>query len=79
MVSETDESYDPHARMHDSFPRADSGSENAGGGAGVQMAGEVIPIAGEKSMGPGQTLKATGYYYGTKSDPKVISILPRVK
>lgn len=24
----TDESYDPHARMHDSFPRSDSGSQD---------------------------------------------------
>src|SRR5579872_6701112 len=30
-----DESYDPHARMHESFPRADSGS---------QMAQNVVPI-----------------------------------
>lgn len=28
MPSDTDESYDPHARMDDSFPRADSGSED---------------------------------------------------
>lgn len=32
----TDESYDPHARMHESFPRSDSGS--------TQMAGEVIEL-----------------------------------
>lgn len=36
MSAETDESYDPHARMHESFPRADSGS--------TQMAGDVIPL-----------------------------------
>lgn len=24
----TDESYDPHARIHESFPRADSGSQD---------------------------------------------------
>lgn len=24
----SDESYDPHARMHESFPRADSGSQD---------------------------------------------------
>ena len=29
----TDESYDPHARMHESFPRVDSGT---------QMAGDVV-------------------------------------
>lgn len=32
----TDESYDPHARMHESFPRADSGS--------YEVADNVTPI-----------------------------------
>lgn len=29
MISTSDESYDPHARMHDSFPRVDSGTQSA--------------------------------------------------
>lgn len=36
MTSDSDESYDPHARMHESFPRVDSGS--------TQMAGDVLPL-----------------------------------
>lgn len=40
----------------------------------MQMAGDVIPIAGEKSMGSGQTPSAAGYAVGKESDPKVQSI-----
>lgn len=36
MTSDSDESYDPHARMHESFPRVDSGS--------TQMAGDVVDM-----------------------------------
>jgi hypothetical protein len=60
-----DESYDPHARMHESFPRADSGTK---------MAGDVIPIPGEKSMGPGPTPDAVPYALGQSNDNKVKSI-----
>lgn len=72
MVSSTDESYDPHARMHESFPRADSGS--------TQVAGEVIPLKGEDSMGsPAGTkvqniFNAGKIYRGEASDDKAIPI-----
>lgn len=59
-----DESYDPHARMHESFPRVDSGS--------TKMAGEVIPLAGEKSMGSGPSPSALDYARGLKTDSQVI-------
>jgi hypothetical protein len=59
----TDESYDPHARMHESFPRVDSGTK---------MAGDVIPLAGEKSMGGGPDSSAVDYAAGKKTDPQVI-------
>lgn len=65
----TDESYDPHARMHESFPRVDSGS--------TKMAGDVIPLAGEKSMGGGPDPRALDYARGIKSDPQVITIPDR--
>jgi hypothetical protein len=66
-----DESYDPHARMHESFPRVDSGS--------TKMAGDVIPIPGERSPGsPSATFgvdpEAVPYATGQKTDPKVHSI-----
>lgn len=41
---------------------------------GVGMAGDVLPMPGEKSMGSGQTLKASGYYSGAKTDPKVTPV-----
>lgn len=50
----TDESYDPHARMHESFPRADSGTK---------MAGDVIPLSSaRKEEYPGQAgvINSTG-------------------
>jgi len=59
-----------HNLPHQQQPRAPQGTE---------MAGDVIPLPGEKSMGSGQTLKATGYYYGTKTSPNVLSIKDRVK
>jgi len=40
----------------------------------VEMAGDVIPLPGELSMGKGPTGEAIGYALGTKSDPKVKSI-----
>lgn len=51
MVSSTDESYDPHARMHESFPRSDSGTDKDGQ---TQMAGDVI----EMPRTPFQVIKA---------------------
>lgn len=60
-----DESYDPHARMHESFPRVDSGT---------QMAGDVIPLAGDRSMGSGPDTAALDYARGIKTDPKVVTM-----
>ncbi len=39
-----------------------------------QMAGDVIPLAGEKSMGPGETPNAAGYATGQQTAPNVHSI-----
>ncbi len=39
-----------------------------------QMAGDVVPLAGEKSMGPGQTPDAAGYATGQQTAPNVQSI-----
>lgn len=39
-----------------------------------QYAGDVLPIAGEKSMGSGQDSRAVDYALGNKTDSKVISI-----
>lgn len=39
-----------------------------------QYAGDVLPIPGEQSMGPGATSAAAGYAVGKQRDPKVLSI-----
>lgn len=36
-----------------------------------QYAGDVLPIAGELSMGAGQDSRAVDYALGKKTDPKV--------
>lgn len=36
-----------------------------------QYAGDVLPIAGELSMGSGQDSRAVDYALGKKTDPKV--------
>lgn len=41
---------------------------------GTQMAGDVLPMPGEKSMGSGQTGSAADYATGKAKDPKVKSI-----
>lgn len=71
MTSDSDESYDPHARMHESFPRVDSGS--------TQMAGDVLPMPGDRTLGSSSTqmgvdANAANYATGTKTEPKVLSI-----
>lgn len=37
-----------------------------------QYAGDVLPMAGEQSMGSGPTTQAADYAVGKKSDPKVL-------
>lgn len=53
----TDESYDPHARMHESFPRADSGTQMADNVVQIRpsnlerdMAGARRQVENERSM-----------------------------
>ncbi len=40
----------------------------------MQMAGDVLPMKGEQSMGPGPTSTAAGYAVGKQTDPKVQTI-----
>lgn len=41
-----------------------------------QYAGDVLPMAGELSMGSGQDSRAVDYAIGKKTDPKIVP-MPR--
>lgn len=51
--------------------RAKGGKVKRDDGGKVRMAGDVLPIAGERSMGPGNDSRAVEYALGKKSDPKI--------
>lgn len=42
--------------------------------ASHHYAGDVLPIPGDQSMGPGQDSRAADYALGKKKDPKVLPI-----
>lgn len=48
--------------------------EEADGSQQGQQVADVVPLAGEKSMGSGQDSRAVDYALGKKSSPNVISI-----
>ncbi len=50
------------------------GQPQAMGQPPQQMAGDVIPMAGERSMGPGETPDAAGFATGQQTAPNVQSI-----
>lgn len=62
------------ALIDNDFHPVDSGLNATNDHWGTQLAGDVLPMPGEKSMGSGQTSSAAGYATGKISDPKVKSI-----